>query len=140
MATITVHRKKSFLGGGSYYFVYFDGQKIDKVKNGETRSFDISPGNHSFQIKSDIFSLSRSPLINLSVKENEVISYMAKFSLLLKIQYIIFGSAMLGYIIAISCFKVVHHLAWFLPVLLLYFVLAIVFKDKAIEIEETGRT
>jgi hypothetical protein len=140
MSTITVHRKKSFIGGGSYYFVYFDGQKIDKVKNGEIKSFNISPGDHSFQIKSDIFSYSRSPVINLSIKEDEAISYLAKFSRLLKIQFFFAAVAMLGYILAISWFDVVNPFKWFLPVLLIYLVLAIIFKDKAIEIEDTGRT
>lgn len=61
------HRDKS-----RNYEIIIDGEICDKIKNGETKNIDISPGHHTINLKID---WCRSNTIEFDILDNETIEF-----------------------------------------------------------------
>lgn len=67
-ATLYVSRKKNFVGSLRQFDVIVDGTKVGRIRNGEEKSFEVSPGSHSVQIQ----NMARSELVEVRCEENGV--------------------------------------------------------------------
>ena len=50
---LTLNRKKSFVGALIAYKVFIDNNVVGKIKNGETLTFDVIPGQHTISINNN---------------------------------------------------------------------------------------
>ncbi|GEO10020.1 hypothetical protein [Segetibacter aerophilus] len=69
MATVIVNRKTEVLNLARNYGIYIDGKKVGTVANGETKEFNVSPGNHTVLAKIDWCS---SPVVSFEVEAEGV--------------------------------------------------------------------
>lgn len=53
MAQLTIARTSQYTNRFSSIDLYMDNQKFGSIKNGETKTFDIAPGEHSFFAQAD---------------------------------------------------------------------------------------
>ena len=53
MATFIINRTSEYLNRGRRYGIYVDGKEMGKMVNGETKEFNVSPGQHSVFAKID---------------------------------------------------------------------------------------
>ncbi len=68
MATIIVNRKTNYAGYFRSYQIILDGTKIGTIKNGETKEFETTSGDHFIQSKVDWFC---SPELPLKLREED---------------------------------------------------------------------
>lgn len=127
MAKIVVNRKNVFIEKiiANHQYIYIDGEEIDELRNAESKSFEITAGNHTLQIKSKIFRVSQSPKIKFTVSDGEeksfntsltylgILLYLITLAILLIIMLSYFNSSIFGQfsekIYSIS-------LLWFIPI------------------------
>jgi len=69
MATIILNRTSEYVNRLRNYAVYIDGKKIGTIANGETKEFNVSPGQHSIVTKIDWCS---SPTVTFDISDDEV--------------------------------------------------------------------
>lgn len=50
---IKISRDSGYADATRAYKILLDGEEIGKIKGGETRQYDVKPGNHSLQLKID---------------------------------------------------------------------------------------
>ena len=55
-ALVYIYRPWQFTNGGGWPHVYVDGEKIGPLKNGGYIAKDITPGNHSIELRGDVFN------------------------------------------------------------------------------------
>lgn len=53
MAQLTIARTNQYTNGFRSIDLYMDNKKFGSIKNGETKTFDIAPGEHSFFAQAD---------------------------------------------------------------------------------------
>lgn len=53
MAKLTITRTNQWTNRFRSIDIYMDGKKLDEISNGETRTFDIEPGEHVFFVQGD---------------------------------------------------------------------------------------
>jgi len=69
--TIEVLRESSFIGSLLSYKIFVDGTEIGKIKNGEKKQFELTPGLHEIHIKQN-WSWYYSPKVSFLMKDNFV--------------------------------------------------------------------
>jgi hypothetical protein len=77
--------------------IFADGQKVGQLKNGESRAFELSPGEHQIFAKID---WCKTPLLAVSVKAGETIdlivgSEMTGWRIFLAAFYLLFSSKLI---------------------------------------------
>lgn len=72
MATIILNRTSEYVNRLRNYGVYIDGKKVGTIANGETKKFNVSPGQHSIVNKIDWCS---SPTVTINISDDEVKSF-----------------------------------------------------------------
>lgn len=72
MAILYLRRTSEYLNRWRRFSIYIDGKQIGLIGNGETREFNIPPGQHSVYSKIDWCS---SQALSFSIKENEVLAF-----------------------------------------------------------------
>ncbi len=88
---ITVERRfVGYMDRLRAYRVMVDGQEIGRVKNGETATYDVTPGQHQVQLGID---WARSPSLTVNVGPGEEIRLLAapKANPFTALYYITFG-------------------------------------------------
>ena len=73
MATIVIKRKTNYAGYFRSYQIILDGTKIGTLKNGETKEFETTSGEHFIQSKVDWFCSRELPL-KLREEDKKVIT------------------------------------------------------------------
>jgi hypothetical protein len=143
MAKITIQIKKSYASLLSFHRIYVDDEKIGSAKNYEMWEFDISPGNHTLQIKSGWLKLIRSTNINFTINQSEEIQYIFKFTLFSKLfdlTSVITGLIVLGFLKTTSYLNNIPFLlSFFLPLLLVIIFLKYLLKNNFIKLEKYER-
>ncbi len=95
MATLRVIRDSGYADLVRAYSVKLDGKEIGTIKNGETKDFQVSSGNHELQIKID---WAGSKALAFVANESEssvfrVASNLRGLRLFLALWYVIFDSS-----------------------------------------------
>lgn len=72
MATLRITRDKGYADLVRTYIVMVDGKKIGELRNGESKEFAISPGDHSITAKIDWCS---SKTLRFHVKDGDTLSF-----------------------------------------------------------------
>jgi hypothetical protein len=146
MAKITITRKKTWIGSAVAHHVFLDNIKIGKLWSGKTQSFEISPGEHTLQIKYDVTRLNRSPRLTFSIKENEEIKYISKFTrftmtftIAISLTIIMIGILMGSTSLLSNLSKFLRPIVMMLPIILIFFVATYIWREKFIKIEEVER-
>jgi len=75
---LKITRETTYADSLRNYQVELDGKLIGKIANGETRSFNISPGEHVLCMR---ISWCRSPRINFVVEDDDAISFKCRSAL-----------------------------------------------------------
>ena len=68
MATFIINRTSEYLNRGRRYSICIDGKEMGKMVNGETKEFNVSPGQHSVFAKIDWCS---SETLSIDINEQE---------------------------------------------------------------------
>jgi hypothetical protein len=69
MTSIRIERPISFFNMLRSYGIYVDGKKIGTIDNGETKIFQIEPGEHTIYAKID---WCYSPHVKINIEENDI--------------------------------------------------------------------
>jgi len=69
MSKLVVNRRSEWANRARKIGLYLDDQKIGAIANGESKEFDLNPGNYKLKAKIDWCG---SQLNHLEIKENEV--------------------------------------------------------------------
>jgi hypothetical protein len=72
-ATVTVSRTSNFSGAARHYNIFLDNVEIMSLKNGETHTVQVQPGNHFIYAKMDP-SLTLTIQFTVAASENKVFS------------------------------------------------------------------
>ncbi len=75
MGTLKIVRKSEFHDFLRAYVVVIDGEKIGKIRRGETKDFPISSGQHELALKIDWCG---SRTIQFSINEQDRMTFFAK--------------------------------------------------------------
>ena len=110
MAKVAVHSTKSWYG--TRYLIYLDGKRIGVIKNGDTESFDVAPGDHTLQLNR--FNSFHSRKIPFSIAGSEEIDFETKVTWYIILQWLIIGIFLL--IILPFAGDFIKSLLTFLPV------------------------
>jgi hypothetical protein len=78
MASLTIERDSGYADRIRAYQVIVDGTKVGEVRNGETKQFFITPGQHQFWLKIDWCG---SKTVDFTVSEGDEIRFCAKSNL-----------------------------------------------------------
>ena len=99
MATLAVSRDAAYMDSLRAYWVVVDGNRVGKIKNGQSFSFSLPPGEHTIMMKIDWCG---SSTINFTVREGETVYFrtvtrLRGVRMLLAPWYVIFDR--FGYIV-----------------------------------------
>lgn len=92
-STISVSRDSGYADRIRAYRVLLDGNEIGRIGNGETKSFDIKPGQHQLALKIDWCG---SAAINFGIANDQCVKFqcgsnLRGFRLFLAVYYAIFA-------------------------------------------------
>lgn len=68
MSKITLFRTSQYVNGMREYDIYLDGEKINAISNGETKTIEVSDGNHEIYLKID---WCKSKKLNINLDEGQ---------------------------------------------------------------------
>ena len=134
MATIVIKRKTNYTGYFRNYQIILDGKKIGTIKNGETKEFETTSGQHHIQSKVDWYS---SPELSLTLSDEykkEIIIGDSEYGrlLLVGLGIILFGTN----IINASHLNPIYRLFSILPLIVLIVYYSTIGRKKYIAIKE----
>tara|TARA_B100001063_G_C16474445_1_gene409427 strand:+ start:78 stop:488 length:411 start_codon:yes stop_codon:yes gene_type:complete len=104
MSKLIIDRKSEFANRGRKIGLYLNNEKIGTIENGETKEFEIEPGNYNLQAKIDwCGSQKQEILLNENELKNVELTGFPKskwiLPILILIQFILIG---LAYLIEIN--------------------------------------
>ncbi len=93
--TIEIKRVKQYANKARAIGIYINGQKVDTIKDGETKSFELNPGNNEIFAKIDWCKTKPLKIDNTGNEslQLELGSNLSGWKLLLGIYYIIFNTS-----------------------------------------------
>jgi hypothetical protein len=79
MPTLKIRRAKEFADYLRSYTILLDGDKLGEIKNGETREFPISPGQHQLRMKIDWCGSMTIPFV--AATDSEILDFSVRSNL-----------------------------------------------------------
>ena len=134
MATIVIKRKTNYTSYFRNYQIILDGKKIGTIKNGETKEFVTTSGQHHIQSKVDWYS---SPELSLTLSEEDKKEIIIGDSEYGRLLLVVLGIILFGTNI-INAFHLnpIYRLFSILPLIVLIVYYSTIGRKKYIAIKE----
>ena len=99
MAKLKIRRTNQYINRYRSYQIFIDGKRAGSIPNGETRSFDVSPGKHTISARS---RWGRGPEIKTDIDRDEEKSLrLGSFNQMTKTEFFLIGLIIINFILSL---------------------------------------